>query len=98
MVCASVVTAMFLKPSDEPIIAEITGLSGAVLWTGDGGRVVEDLEVGTKLVGGTVEGITPDSWVELRFRDDSTVTISGSGCVDGCRFAGTETESGHTLG
>ena len=62
---------------DRPI-ARITGLSGSLLWTGDGGLVAGDLAVGTVLTGGTVEGITPNSWVELEFEDGSTVTISGN--------------------
>jgi ferric-dicitrate binding protein FerR (iron transport regulator) len=68
----------FWRPSEEPQIATISGVSGSLVWTGDGGRVVEDLSVGTKLTGGTVEGLTPSSWVELKFADRSTVMISGN--------------------
>jgi hypothetical protein len=67
----------FLRSVNEPKIATITGLSGAVLWTGNGGLVAEDLVVGAQVSGGTLEGMTPDSLVELQFRDGSTVTISG---------------------
>ncbi len=59
-------------------IAKITGLSGSLQWTGDGGRVLDELNVGTELLGGTVEGMTPRSWFELEFNDGSTVTISGN--------------------
>ena len=59
-------------------IATITGLSGSLQWTGDGGRVFHDLSVGTGLPGGTIEGMEPGSWFELEFNDGSTVTISGS--------------------
>ena len=62
----------------EPDIAKVTGLSGPLQWTGDGGRVVYDLRAGIKLPGGTIEGITPSSWFELEFSDGSTVTISGN--------------------
>ena len=75
------VSVFFLRPDKQETvteIAKITGLSGSVLWTGDGGRLAEDLVVGANVSGGTVEGMTPESWVELTFRDGSTVTISGN--------------------
>ena len=59
-------------------IAKITGLSGPLQWTGDGGQVFHNLSVGSELAGGTVEGLAPGSWFELKFKDGSTVTISGS--------------------
>ncbi|MBP85578.1 MAG: hypothetical protein CMJ64_02500 [Planctomycetaceae bacterium] len=58
-------------------IGKITGLGGVVMWTGDGGRVTSDLSVGTELTGGTIEGASPTSWVELEFLDGSTVTVCG---------------------
>ncbi|MDP7018284.1 MAG: FecR family protein [Pirellulaceae bacterium] len=64
--------------SSDPSIAKITGLSGALIWTGDRGRIVRDITVGTELAGGTIEGLAPDSWFELQFRDGSTVMISGT--------------------
>jgi len=71
-------TLYFQRPSAQRPIAKITGLSGSLQWTGDGGRVFHDLSVGTELPGGTVEGMTPGSWFELEFIDGSAVTISGS--------------------
>jgi len=59
-------------------IARITGLSGSLIWTGDRGQIVRDVKVGTELAGGTIEGMAPDSWFELRFNDGSTVMISGT--------------------
>ncbi|MEM7475112.1 MAG: FecR family protein [Planctomycetota bacterium] len=59
-------------------IAQITGLSGALIWTGDRGETVQNISVGTELAGGTIEGLAPDSWFELQFRDGSTVMISGN--------------------
>ena len=59
-------------------IARITGLSGSLIWTGDRGQIVRDVKVGTALAGGTIEGMAPDSWFELRFNDGSTVMISGT--------------------
>lgn len=64
--------------TSEPSIAKITGLSGALIWTGDRGRIVGDITVGTELAGGTIEGLAPDSWFELQFHDGSTVMISGT--------------------
>ena len=59
-------------------IARITGLSGSLIWTGDRGKIVRDVKVGTELAGGTIEGVAPDSWFELQFNDGSTVMISGT--------------------
>jgi len=68
----------FQRPSTERRIAKITGLSGSLQWTGDGGQVFHNLRVGTELPGGTIEGMVPGSWFELEFNDGSTVTISGN--------------------
>ena len=59
-------------------IARITGLSGSLIWTGDRGQIVRDVKIGTELAGGTIEGMTPDSWFEIQFNDGSTVMISGT--------------------
>ena len=68
----------FYMVNTERKIVTITGVSGPLRWTGSGGRVFHDLRIGTKLSGGTVEGLTPGSWFELTFDDDSTVTLSGN--------------------
>ena len=70
-----------LKPAAENAatdqhIARIKGIGGVVVWTGNGGRVSSDLSVGTPLTGGTIEGASPTSWVELEFDDGSTFTLS----------------------
>lgn len=67
----------FQGPRVPRPIAQITGLSGSLQWTGDGGRVVRDLEAGSVLHGGTLESLSADSWAVLTFRDRSTVTLSG---------------------
>jgi hypothetical protein len=59
-------------------IAQITKLSGPLLWTGDGGLVNCNLQAGSKLFGGTIEGMAPDSWFELEFNDGSQVVIAGN--------------------
>ncbi|MEO2032212.1 MAG: FecR family protein [Planctomycetaceae bacterium] len=66
------------RPATELPIARITGLSGTLIWTGDRGQIVRDVQVGTRLPGGTIEGMAPDSWFELEFNDGSTVMISGT--------------------
>jgi len=77
-VIAFIASMYFQQPSIEPEIAKITGLNGSLQWTGDGGRVFNDLREGAELAGGTVEGMTPGSWFELAFTDGSTITISGN--------------------
>ncbi|HCO93844.1 MAG TPA: hypothetical protein DIU00_07835 [Phycisphaerales bacterium] len=77
-VIALIASVYLLRPNAEPKIAKITGLSGSLQWTGNGGQVFHDLSVGTELSGGTIEGMVPGSWFELEFNDGSTVTISGN--------------------
>ena len=62
--------------SDKPI-ARVKGLSGSLVYTGDRGAVHNDLAMGSRLSGGTIEGMTPDAWFELEFSDGSTIMISG---------------------
>ena len=59
-------------------IAQITGLSGSLIWTGDRGQMLREISLGSELAGGTIEGLSPDSWFELQFKDGSEVTISGT--------------------
>lgn len=62
-------------------VAKITSKSGPLSWTGDGGRVVDDLAAETPLSGGTLEVLLPDSWAKLEFRDGSVVTLAGGSLV-----------------
>jgi len=78
VVIALVTSFLLTRPNAEREIAKITGLSGSLQWTGDGGRVFHDLSVGKELSGGTIEGMEPGSWFELEFNDGSTITISGN--------------------
>ena len=72
-----VVALLFFRASASPEVARITGLHGAVQWTGEGG-VVQDLDrVGEVLRGGTLESPSADTWAELTYRDGTTVTVSG---------------------
>jgi ferric-dicitrate binding protein FerR (iron transport regulator) len=71
-------------------IVRITGLSGTLTWIGDGGQIVQGdgspqtstrwsniLSEGAELPGGTIEGMSPDSWFKLEFHDGSTAMIFG---------------------
>lgn len=58
-------------------IVEITSIQGDVQWTGDGGNVIEELEEGQALTGGTIETRSINSAVELCFRDGTIVSTSG---------------------
>ena len=70
--------AIWLFVSLQPkIIATISNISGPASWTGDAGRVVHSLESGMLLSGGTLEGTSHKSWVEVTFTDGSVVTLSG---------------------
>ena len=77
----AIMAALWFFEGQRPVItnniATISDMSGPALWTGDGGRVIKELKAGTKLSGGTLEGTSPSSWVEFRFNDGSTVTLSG---------------------
>ena len=77
-IIALIASLFFLRPIAERPIARVAGLNGSFQWTGDGGRIFYDLNTGTELPGGTIEGMTPSSWFELEFTDGSTVTISGN--------------------
>lgn len=76
-VLAVVAGLLVVRSGADRDIAKITGLNGSLQWTGNGGQVFHDLSAGTELPGGTVEGMTPNSWLELEFKDSSTITISG---------------------
>ena len=65
-------------PDKQERVATVVELNGAVRWTGDGGQVVHDLAIGDSLSGGTLESLAADSWIQIAFEDDSSVTISGS--------------------
>ena len=66
-----------LGEQQDQQIAKITGLSGPLQWTGNGGLVSNELTVGAELPGGTIEGQSPESWFELEFKDGSRVVIAG---------------------
>ena len=77
-IAMTVIASLYLLwPRDVQPIARISGLSGALVWTGDRGKVQRELSIGSRLDGGTIEGVAPDSWFELEFNDGSTAMIAG---------------------
>ncbi|MEM8735160.1 MAG: FecR family protein, partial [Planctomycetota bacterium] len=77
LVAASLASWAWLTPQDDAI-ASVARMSGAFRWTGDAGRVSYDLATGQELTGGTLDGLSPESWIELQFRDGTSVTVSGN--------------------
>ena len=72
-----IASTLDFRPQSQPQIAAMTFIDGPVRWTGGGGQVLDDIEAGRKLTGGTLESLTVDSSASFEFRDGSTVTISG---------------------
>ncbi|MCR9292433.1 MAG: FecR domain-containing protein [bacterium] len=72
--------AFLIRDSRNEIIT-VTSVSGPIAWTGDGGRVTNELAVGEKLPGGTMELLAPDSFVEFAFEDQSTVSLAGLSAI-----------------
>ena len=90
VVIALTATLYYQHVNKDRNIARITGLNGTLTWIGDGGQIVQGagspqtetrwsnvLSEGAELPGGTIEGMSPDSWFELEFHDGSTGMISG---------------------
>ena len=81
LVGALAASLFFQRPVSEPQIARIVGVSGSLIWTGNGGQINREVTVGTRLPGGTIEGSAPDSWFQLEFNDGSTLMITGNSMV-----------------
>ena len=69
------------RPSSPNTIATITGKSGAVLWTGDGGELFHDLNAGDSIGGGTLETLAADAWAKIAFPDGSILAVSGHSAI-----------------
>lgn len=68
--------ALFNWPNQlSPI--EICALQGDVILTTDNGKVSGDLAVGDTFQGGSLELLTPGTWCQVRFPDQTTATFSG---------------------
>ena len=77
VVLLPIAVLLFFKISGPPELARVTGLHGAIQWTGEGGVVQELNEVGHVLHGGTLETESADAWADLKFRDGTIVTVYG---------------------
>lgn len=78
------VTVFFFAIRSRPstkLIARVAELNGAVTWIADGKQAEGALEIGEELTGGTLEVSSLDSWIELVFRDQSSVWVSGPAVV-----------------
>ena len=80
-VAASFLIAFFAtsnRKTQSKTIATVIGVNGPLQWTGNGGQLRSDLSVGMKLPGGTIDGVSPESWFSLQFDDGSVVVTSGN--------------------
>jgi hypothetical protein len=78
---AIVLAGMFFiqpGPGEQSSIARIVKLSGPIAWTGDGGQMVNSLNAGDLIKGGTLETLAANSWAEIEFLDGSTIWVSGA--------------------
>lgn len=71
------VSIVWLWPRKQPEMVRLVGMNGSLQWTGDGGQVERNLQIGHLLGGGTLESLSADSWAVLEFHDGSTVTVFG---------------------
>jgi len=89
-IIVALAATLYYQANKDHNIARITRLNGTLTWIGDGGQIVQGsgsmqsptrwsnvLNEGAELPGGTIEGMAPDSWFEMEFRDGSTGMISG---------------------
>ena len=68
--------ALFNWPSQSSPI-EICALQGDIILTTDNGKVSGGLAVGDTFQGGSLELLTPGTWCQVRFPDQTTATFSG---------------------
>lgn len=72
------VLASQLVPTIRPGLVRVSKVTGSSQYFGFKGRAEKVLTAGTSLVSGdTLETRSCDAWVELKLRDDSTITVAG---------------------
>ncbi len=69
-----------VRDAERPLIA-ITGASGSLQWTGDGGHVRVGVEVEQTFGAGTLESLSADSWVTFRYEDGTEIGLLGNSSV-----------------
>ena len=62
-------------------IIEVTTIQGPVRWTGDAGNVMDELETGQKLTGGSLKTTALNSLATFTFPGGSTVSTTGNSAV-----------------
>ena len=87
-VACVLIVAFILQQTGQPEIVIVRSLGGPAEWTGSGGAVTDSVKAGDSLPGGTIELLSPGSWIEFEFEDGSTVSLSG-------RASMTLSEQGH---
>ena len=72
---------LFPKAVAPDAIVQVIDYDGSVRWIDDRGNGEPRLAAGSTLPGGTIETLTPDSWVEVAFSDDTALTLSGQSLI-----------------
>lgn len=67
---------LFSGRSDGTVLT-VVGYGGSLTWTG-GNETRDNLQLGARLSGGTVESAGPGSWATFRFDDGTTFTVAGN--------------------
>lgn len=68
---------LLMNPKNSPDAIEIAAMEGAITLTSNQSTEALPVESGKQFSTGTLELKTPDSWCELKFRDQTVTTISG---------------------
>jgi ferric-dicitrate binding protein FerR (iron transport regulator) len=71
------ITSFIWMRTGNSHIGTIAELHGHVRWTGSDGVIVDQLQAGDLLPGGTLEILSANAWATFRFHDRSTFTLSG---------------------
>ena len=75
-------TFLFSRRPTATGIGYVTGIEGAVRWNPESGGAHDvSLELGQSVRNGVLESLSSKSWVELKFEDDTTLTIPGKAAL-----------------
>ena len=62
---------------DNAFLAEVIAYDGLIEWSDSKSGNDKEFKVGEKLTSGRLEGLSANSWVEIKFKDDTKVIVSG---------------------
>ena len=62
---------------DNAFLAEVIAYDGLIEWSDSKSGNDKKFKVGEKLNSGRLEGLSANSWVEIKFKDDTKVIVSG---------------------